>query len=140
VEHQRLMLLVDTNVWLKFYWRLPLPGNLEETLKQDALALSPISVLEAATLVRKGRMPGVRPLAEWLASALDGYIIAAVTPEIAAAAGADPWAHQDPADRLIIHTAKTLGYTLVHTDATIRKRRDFPQKYFRLPGPQPPKA
>jgi hypothetical protein len=64
VEHQRLMLLVDTNVWLKFYWQLPLPAKLEETLKQDALALSPISVLEAATLVRKGRMPGVRPLAE----------------------------------------------------------------------------
>ena len=48
------MFLADTNVWLKFYWRLPLPGKLEETLKQDALALSPISVLEAATLVRKG--------------------------------------------------------------------------------------
>src|SRR5438046_1091194 len=121
------MLLVDTNVWLKFYWQLPLPARLEATLKEDTLALSPVSVLEAATLIRKGRLPGARPIVEWLTAALDGYAIAALTPEIAAAAGADAWEHQDPADRMIVHSAKAFGYTLVHTDWRIHKRKDIPQ-------------
>jgi PIN domain nuclease of toxin-antitoxin system len=128
------MVLVDTNVWLKFYWHFPLPAKLEEFLQQDSLALSPISVLEAATLIRKGRLKGIGPIKEWLMDALDGYSVATLTPEIAAAAGADAWEHQDPADRLIVQSAKILGYTLVHTDSTIRRRKDISQKYFKLPG------
>jgi len=129
------MLLVDTNIWLKFYWRMPLPAKLEESLTQDTLALSPVSVLEAATLIRKGRLPGIRPIGEWLASALNGYVVAQLTPEIASSAGADPWEHQDPADRLLVHSAKALGYTLVHTDTVIRKRKDLSQFYFKLSKP-----
>lgn len=127
------MLLLDTNVWLKFYWQLPLPSRLLAALKQDSLAVSTISILEAATLIRKGRLPGIRPIEEWLLSALDGYTVAALSPEIAAAAGTDAWEHQDPADRILVHTAKALGYSLLHTDATIRKRKDIRQMYFKLP-------
>ena len=39
------MLLLDTNVWFKRYWRLPLPVALERRLENEGLALSPISGL-----------------------------------------------------------------------------------------------
>ena len=133
VAHERVMLLLDTNVWLKFYWQLPLPARLLMALEKDSLAVSSISILEAATLIRKGRLPGVAPLQEWLLLALDGYAVTAFSSEIAAAAGSDGWEHQDPADRILVQTAKILGYTLLHTDATIRERKDFRQMYFKLP-------
>jgi PIN domain nuclease of toxin-antitoxin system len=128
------MLLLDTNVWFKHYWRLPLPVALERRLEQEDLALSPISVLEVATKMRKGHFPGIPPLEQWWSAAIDGYFLAALTVEIAAAAGADPWSHQDPADRLIVHTAKANQFTLAHTDLLIRQRSDLRQAYFRLPG------
>jgi PIN domain nuclease of toxin-antitoxin system len=129
-----LMLLLDTNVWFKRYWRLPLPAALERRLENEELAVSPISVLETATKMRKGHFPGIPPLEQWLSAAIDGYFLAALTPEIAAAAGADPWNHQDPADRLIVHTAKANQFTLAHTDFVIRQRTDLRQAYFKLSG------
>ena len=127
------MLLLNTNVWLKRYWRLPLPLALDRLIDAEEVALSPVSALEIATKIRKGHFPGMPPLEEWLAEAMEGYSIAALTPEIAAAAGADPWTHQDPADRMIVHTAKSNRFTLAHTDATIRKRTDLSQAYFKMP-------
>jgi PIN domain nuclease of toxin-antitoxin system len=128
------MLLLDTNVWFKHYWRLPLPVALERRLEQEEVALSSISVLEVATKMRKGHFPGIPPMEQWLSAAIDGYFLAALTAEIAAAAGADPWSHQDPADRLIVHTAKANQFTLAHTDLVIRQRTDVRHAYFRLPG------
>ena len=128
------MLLLDTNVWFKRYWRLPLPAALERRMDAEELAISPVSALEVATKIRKGHLPGIPPLEQWFSAAIDGYFIAALTPEIAAAAGADPWAHQDPADRILVHTAKANQFTLAHTDAMIRKRADLRQAYFKLPA------
>jgi PIN domain nuclease of toxin-antitoxin system len=130
--NESLMLLLDTNVWFKRYWRLPLPTALERRIEAEELAISPVSALEIATKIRKGHFPGIQPLEQWFSAAIDGYFIAALTPEIAAAAGADPWAHQDPADRIIVHTAKANQFTLAHTDAMIRGRADLRQAYFKL--------
>ena len=126
------MLLLDTNVWFKRYWRLPLPRALERRMETEELALSPVSALEVATKIRKGHFPGIPPIEQWLWAAVDGYFIPPLTPEIAAAAGADKWKHQDPADRMIVHTAKANQFTLAHTDAAIRKRSDLRQAYFKL--------
>jgi PIN domain nuclease of toxin-antitoxin system len=131
------MLLLDTNVWFKRYWRLPLPAALERRLENEGLAISPISVLETATKMRKRHFPGIPPLDQWLSAAIDGYFLAALTAEIAAAAGADPWNHQDPADRLIVHTAKSNQFTLAHTDSVIRQRTDLRQAYFKPSGVGP---
>jgi PIN domain nuclease of toxin-antitoxin system len=114
------MLLLDTNVWFKRYWRL-LPAALERRMDAEELAISPVSAIEIATKIRKGHFPGIQPLEQWFSAAIDGYFIAAWTPEIAAAAGADSWARQDPADRIIVHTAKANQFTLAHTDAMIRQ-------------------
>ena len=129
-----MTLLLDTNIWFKHYWRLPLPKGLPERLAQESLAISPISVLEVATLIRKGRLPGIPPLAQWLALAIQGYALATLTPEIAAAAGADEWEHQDPADRLIVHTARANNLMLAHTDRVIHGRTDLRQVYFQQPA------
>jgi PIN domain nuclease of toxin-antitoxin system len=126
------MLLVDSNLWFKFYWRLPLPKRLLHRIESEPLSLSPISVLEIATKIHKGHLPGIPPIEQWLATAIDGYTVVGVTPEIAAAAGADQWNHRDPADRLIVHTALGNGLTLIHTDPIIRKRSDLKQAYFKL--------
>lgn len=126
------MLLVDSNVWFKYYWRLPLPRGMRRRLESEALAFSPVSALEIATKIRKGHLPGIPPIEQWLAAATDGYLLAPLTPEIAAAAGSDDWDHQDPTDRLLVHTALAHQFTLVHTDSVIRKRSDLRQAYFKL--------
>lgn len=128
------MLLVDTNIWFKYYWRLPLPEEVSRRFAEEPLALSPISILEIATKIRKDHFPGIQPLEAWLAAAVDGYAVASVTPEIAAAAGTDTWDHQDPADRLLVHTALANEFTFLHTDRVIRKRADLKQSYFPLSG------
>jgi PIN domain nuclease of toxin-antitoxin system len=127
------MLLLDTNIWFKSYWRLPLSPDLSAFLESDDLALSPVSALEIATKIRKGHFPGIPPIEKWLNEAVTGYFVAPVTAEIAASAGADEWDHQDPGDRLIVHTALKHGFTLVHSDAAIKQRSDLRQAYFKMP-------
>jgi PIN domain nuclease of toxin-antitoxin system len=126
------MVLVDSNVWFKWYWRLSLPRGMQRILEDESLALSPVSALEIATKIRKGHFPGIPPIEQWLAAATDGYLIAPLTPQIAVAAGADCWDHLDPADRLLVHTAMANQYTFLHTDSVIRKRTDLRQAYFKL--------
>ena len=103
-------------------------------MEGEELALSPVSVLEIATKIRKGHFPGIAPIEQWLSTAVDGYLMAPLTPEIAAAAGADRWSHQDPADRMLVHTALANQFTFMHTDSIIRKRSDLQQAYFKLSG------
>src|SRR5687768_13893182 len=127
-----LMLLLDSNIWFKNYWRLPLPSPLERKIESEAVALSPVSVLEIATKIRKGHFPGIPPIEQWLSAAVDGYLLAPLTPQIAAAAGMDNWNHQDPADRMLVHTALANRFTLVHTDSIIHRRTDIQQAFFKL--------
>jgi PIN domain nuclease of toxin-antitoxin system len=126
------MLLVDSNIWFKHYWSLALPVLLERRMENEELAFSPVSALEIATKIRKGHFPGIPPIEQWLAAATDGYFITPLTPEIAAAAGTDKWAHQDPADRLLVHTALAHRFTFLHSDSIIRKRPDLDQAYFKM--------
>jgi PIN domain nuclease of toxin-antitoxin system len=126
------MLLLDTNIWFKFYWDLPLPPELKDRISAERAALSPVSIWEIATKIRKGRLPDVPPFQRWLAKAIEGYQIAFLTPEIAAAAGSDPWPHQDPGDRLLVHTALANKLTLAHSDSVIKRRTDLAQLYVRV--------
>lgn len=72
-------------------------------------------------LVHRGRIEITRPLREWLEEASAPPLVAAcpITPAIAADTTALPsW---DPADALIVATARALGATLVTVDARIRE-------------------
>jgi PIN domain nuclease of toxin-antitoxin system len=76
--------------------------------------LSPISVWEAATLHRKGRIQISGNLDEWFERSMAGFFEAPLTHEIALAAEQIP--HSDPADRFLTATAKVLNLTLITAD------------------------
>lgn len=53
-----------------------------------------------------------------------------VTPGLAASAGADAWSNADPADRLIVWTAKLYEVELIHTDDQIALRTDLKLSFY----------
>lgn len=125
------MTLLDTGVWFRYFHKLPLRAGLVSYLEGNPpLYLSAISVWEIATKHRIGKLP-CPPLSEWLDAALADYSVIAVTERIARIAGEDSMSHQDPADRLIIATARELSLILLHTDRRIRTLKGFQQRYFK---------
>jgi PIN domain nuclease of toxin-antitoxin system len=121
-------LLLDTHVWI---WVMD--GMTRELGRNavDAVAragaggrvlVSAISVWEVAVLEAKGRVRFALDVAEWVRRALNapGVRLAELTPEIAvdsARLSAD--VHGDPADRILIATARRAGATLVTRDPKI---------------------
>lgn len=97
--------------------------------RQRQITASAASILEIATLVRRGRLVLTMTLEQWLADlrALPEITIVPVNAEIAARAGAYGDAvHGDPADRMIIATAQLGQARLVTADAAIRSLRVVP--------------
>jgi PIN domain nuclease of toxin-antitoxin system len=122
-----LTLLLDTHVWL---WlaagdrRLARrhATRITRAAAAGTLYVSPISAWEIALLESKGRIRLSRALDLWLEEALaaPGLNVAALTPRIAAASSRIPEPfHPDPADRMIVATARDLGATIVTEDARI---------------------
>jgi PIN domain nuclease of toxin-antitoxin system len=119
-------LLLDTHVWL---WLAEAPDRVSPTcvdLVRRAepagwVHISPISVWELAMLTRKGRLVLSRDLRTWVRRTLDSDLrLAPLTPEIAIDAGFLPGALTgDPADRLLVATARALAGVLVTRDARI---------------------
>jgi len=70
-------------------------------------------------------------LSIWIDDALADYELLVLTPAIWVEAGLDLWDNPDPADRLIIATARTYQLELVHTDRAVRQRADLRQTYYR---------
>jgi PIN domain nuclease of toxin-antitoxin system len=94
----------------------------EEAAKTGRLLLSVISVWELGLLEAKGRIHLDRPCEEWVREALatPGLSVAPLTPEIAIACSRLPEPfHGDPADRIIVATARNLGVQLVTRDKKI---------------------
>jgi PIN domain nuclease of toxin-antitoxin system len=113
-----LKLLLDTHIWLWLVGnRRQLASHVLTELQntQNEIWLSPISVWEALTLHRKGRMYLGPDLAVWMAQAIRGTHESPFTHEIAFAAMQMPL-HPDPADRFIVATAQVLDLTLVTAD------------------------
>lgn len=87
--------------------------------ERDRLLLSIISVWEVALLESKGRITLNKPCDEWIREALatPGLRLAPLTPEIAVASTRLPgFLHGDPADRIIVATARHLGAALLTKD------------------------
>jgi PIN domain nuclease of toxin-antitoxin system len=87
-----------------------------------------ISVWEVSMLVAKGRLALDRDVAEWIAAALalPGLRLAPLEPQIAIDATRLPGdLHGDPADRLIVATARHHGATLVTDDQMILAYSDL---------------
>ncbi len=121
-------LLLDTHVWL---WTLEGVGGkfsegclaqLRQASPYGLLWVSVISVWEIATLESLGRLSLSRPCEEWVSEALaaTGMNLAEVTSEIAV--GSARLSRQllaDPADRILVATARHLNATLVTADRAI---------------------
>ncbi|MGC1484327.1 MAG: type II toxin-antitoxin system VapC family toxin [Candidatus Acidiferrum sp.] len=114
-----MKLLLDTHIWL---WLLQSPQRIllntarELADSTNELWLSPISIWEALTLYRKGRIQLPAEPVDWLPLALAGiHREAPLTHEIALAAH-QLHLHGDPADRFLAATAQVLDLTLVTAD------------------------
>ncbi len=121
-------LLLDTHVWI---WLMngaePLKSSrmrpqLEETARGAGLLVSAISVWELGMLEAKGRLSFSLDGEEWVRQALavPGVTLAPIAPKIALASSRLPAAfHGDPADRIIVATARLVGAGLVTKDKKI---------------------
>lgn len=119
--------ILDTNAWLNL---IQAPENISPVaLKvitgQTILALSPISIVEVAQKQTKGKLELTTPLEEWIDRALfSGIKLLPITADIACDAYRIPDFHGDPADRIIVATARRHRLTLITSDKLILKHID----------------
>jgi PIN domain nuclease of toxin-antitoxin system len=124
------MIVIDTHIW---YWWVHQPERLTrpqveaiEAHRADVIGVSAISCWEIAKRVEYGRMQLSRPIGQWLALALrfPGIHLLPLTPEIAVASTQLPGTfHKDPADQIIVATARVHDCPLVTSD---QKILDYP--------------
>jgi PIN domain nuclease of toxin-antitoxin system len=97
---------------------------IDRELPQGPVIASAISVLEIVTAVRRGRLELGSSLDQWLADvrALPELRFEPVSVEIARLAGGyEDALPGDPADRIILATAQTVGAALVTADERLRQ-------------------
>jgi PIN domain nuclease of toxin-antitoxin system len=118
-------LLLDTHVWI---WSQESPEKLGKEARRllvdgkSTNHVATVSVLELARLVAAGDIFLNRPLPAWVETAVEELHAEelAMSREIAAEAYALPGEfHRDPADRILVATARREGLTLLTADARI---------------------
>lgn len=118
------MIVLDTHAWLWWIGNDPrLSRRARRLIQADSdLAVSTISIWEAATLDRRARIRLLPNVSTWVGRATGGSGISAiaVSPEIAMLAAALPSSFSgDPADRIVYATASASGSQLVTKDRAI---------------------
>lgn len=121
------MILLDTHIWV---WYLNESDRLTKRQRQilaarkaEELGVSVISCWEIAKLVELGRLELDRPVQEWVAQALMTPEIRLIelTPQIAVASSQLPGSfHRDPADQIIVATARLYDVEVFTVDRRIR--------------------
>lgn len=97
-------------------------GVIDETTRKDRVAVSAITPWEIAMLVEKGRLRIGHEAGAWIESmlALPGIYLAPIEPGIAIDSVQLPGSfHADPADRMIVATARYFKVPLVTADQGI---------------------
>ncbi len=122
-------LLLDTNVWLFGYLEPEvLPAGIQTLLagRNAQFGLSAISLWEAAKKHRVGKLELKQELGVWLRGAVAAHIqMLPLTPEIIADAMSLPdFPVKDPADELIVATARVHKLTLLTSDTARSKDID----------------
>lgn len=118
------MIVLDTHVWV---WLISNPENLSKraakavtgALKDRSILISSISAWELALLVRKKRLKLTIEVSDWVSKSesLPFIQFVPVTNSIALKSVNLPAPlHADPADRIIIATALSVGAPLVTKD------------------------
>jgi len=121
------LLLVDTHTLIWMVEEAPqLGAQVAEVLNragwEDRIAVSAITPWEIALLVSKGRLKLGAEVMRWIRVALakPGVRLVPLEPEIAVESTRLPFEmHADPADRILVATARHLGATLVTADKTL---------------------
>ena len=120
------MIILDTHIWV--WW---VDGNSRLTAQQQAwiqsyqsqgLGVSIISCWEVAKLVEYGRLAFQCPVEEWIEQALayPGVRLLELTPRIVVEATQLPAPfHRDPADQLVVATARVWNSPLLIADDKI---------------------
>ncbi len=122
------MIVLDTHAWV---WFVSNPELLSKTAEkavqraaaQNAAFISSISAWEVAMLVAKGRMEMTMDVTDWIArsEALPFFRFVPVDNAIAVkAVQLPPPLHPDPADRIVVATALSLGVPVVTKDTKIQ--------------------
>ncbi len=118
------MTLLDTHIWV---WCASESDRLTERQHQalaergtESLGVSVISCWEVAKLVELDRLDLDRPVGEWLTQALSLVRLVELTPQIAVASTQLPQPfHRDPADQIIVATARTYDVDVFTVDRKI---------------------
>lgn len=129
-----IRVLLDTCAWI---WlasdrkRLSTPAGeaIEAARLEGGVGVSVISCWEVAKLVEKGRLAFSIPVLDWLRRAmrLEGIVLQDLTPEVCVGSTKLPGTfHGDPADQILVATARQLGAALISPDRAIRGYRHVP--------------
>ena len=126
-----MRLLLDTHIWL---WSLSNQPRLTSQVRRalakpgNELWLSPVSTWEVAWLVEKQRIALDTHFEAWLPRALGSAAFreALFTHDIAAAVRDVRLPHRDPADLLLVATARVLNLTLVTADERLIDAKQVP--------------
>ena len=119
--------LLDTHIllyWLEGGKRLSRQQKriIDRANPERPLLVSDITLWEIATLYELGRIRLELPLRDWLEAAVAPPLVerAGISPAIAAeTAVLPPTFHRDPADRILVATARVLGACLLTVDDRI---------------------
>jgi len=124
------MILLDTHTWIWAHSQTKcLSDNVKEkiqTTPTDQRAIASISIWEFAMMITRGRINLKIDPKRWLNNALSksGLKVIELTPEIAVESCSLPGNfHKDPADRIIVATARIHNFTLLTKD---RKILEYP--------------
>jgi len=127
-EAESTLILLDTHIWI-WYVAGDARANshdflklMSEKISAASVRVSIISIWEIGILTWKNRLTLTYPPLEWVhrALALPGTLVEPISPEIAIDSSylAGDF-HGDPADRILIATAKNLNATLISEDKNI---------------------
>lgn len=121
------MIVLDTHIWV--WWvhdDAQLPADYKTYIQHHevtGLGVSTISLWEVAKLVESGRLTLPVPVRDWLDQAIGypGISVLELTPEIIVDSTQLPGSfHRDPADQLIVATARVFRCPIVTIDHKIR--------------------
>ncbi len=132
----RVRYLLDTSVWLRGYFE---PDTIPEqprrllTSPTETFGVSAISLWEVGKKHQLGKLHLDRDLAAWFRVAIAGNVdVLPLTADVVADAVSLPgFPNRDPADELIVATARVHRLTLLTTDRHLRRYRHAKISYFR---------
>ena len=128
--------LLDTGVWLRAVNEFQsIPAHVLRLLKipNEMYGLAAISLWEVGKKVQSGKLPLPKDLTDWFRDALapNIEILSLSPPVVIDAMRLSQFPNRDPADELIVATARVHELTLLTTDTKLKNYRYARIHYFK---------